>query len=351
MNIFSARTPAKPVGISGWGLYLPHRSLSNDDLVALGCPISADEIGLKTGVLNRHVADENDALSDLAARAAFGALKDAQRTIDEIDTIIVAGDNLDYGGVQLTSARVAQLLGRREVGCFDLKVGCPASPLAMHAGMALVASGLADRVLIVAAEVNTRPIDYTKVDASFFGDGAAAALLEPCAPDTGILAGLIGGTGDGAEILSIPAGGSREPLTCDGLAAGRNLLQMNGRAVFRFGVERFVKTLRELTSFLHLTPEDLDRVVPHQANGRITEAAMKQIGLPYERALSTIDRFGNTAGASLLMALADAIGSGVLRPGDLVGTTGFGGGLAWGGHIIRLNRPSDFLTSAKEYNP
>lgn len=118
-------------------------------------------------------------------------------------------------------------------------------------------------------------------------------------------------------MLTIPAGGSREPLTSEGLAAGRNMLHMNGRAVFRFGVERFVTTLRELTSFLRLTPEDLDRVVPHQANRRITEAAVEQIGLPYERALSTIDRFGNTAGASLLMALADAVGSSILGPGDL----------------------------------
>lgn len=336
------RTPSIPVGIRSFGYYLPDRCLTNADLVQLGSPVTPEWITQKTGICTRYVADEREAMSDLVIPAAKAALSWANLTGASLDALMVSGDLHDSGGVQLTSALVAQALGLSAIACFDLRAGCPSSILAIHQGCALVASGLAGRVLVGAAEVNSRDADFTDRTAIWFGDGAGAIILEPCAPGTGILATYVAGTGEGSEILTVPAGGSREPITPEGLAAGRHRLYMDGRAVFPFGVQRMVESIRVVTSYLGMSPNHLDWIVPHQANLRIIESAADQLSFPMARVYTNLDRVGNTAGASVLLALSEACVNGTIRPGDLVATVSFGGGLAWGAQVIRVNHAQDF---------
>ena len=343
----TSRVPAIAVGIRGFGRYLPARSLTNDDLVERGCPVTTDWIVQKTGIRRRHFADPDQAMSDLAIPAARAALSSSSIASDAVDSVIVAGDMHDAGGVQLTSALVANALGMDGVQVLDIRAGCPASVLALHHGTSLVASGLADRALVIAAEINTRDIDYTDRTSVWFGDGAAAVILERCHSGTGVLTSYTAGRGRGSDILIIPAGGSREPITPEALAGGRHRLQMDAHEVFKFAVERMVESLRIVMGRLGLSPSDLDWIVPHQANLRIVDAAMDAMKLPRTRAFTNIASIGNTAGPSALLALAEGIGGGTIRAGQLVGIVGFGGGLAWGAQVIRVNRASDFASTGR----
>lgn len=334
--------PRNPVGISSYGFYLPKNRLVNSDLIRLGCPVTDEWIVEKTGIKCRAIAEDDEAMSDLLLPAMKMALSGLKPNSEVIDAIIASGDLHDSGGVQLTSALVANHLNLNGSICIDLRVGCPSSVFALHNGLALIASGLAGRALIGAGEVNSRGADFTDRTSVWFGDGAGAVILESCAPDTGILASYIAGSGEGSEILIVPAGGSREPITNESLTNGRNRLFMDGKAVFPFAVEKMVKTIGLLTDSLQLSPSDLNWIIPHQANIRIIEAGMQKLNLPLEKAIINIDRYGNTAGASVLLTLSEAVLSGKVHSGDLVVTVGFGGGLAWGGQIIRINSFKDF---------
>jgi 3-oxoacyl-[acyl-carrier-protein] synthase-3 len=335
-------SPIIPVGIRGLGYYLPKSCLDNQKLIKLGSPVSIDWILEKTGIQSRYIADDSEAMSDLVIHAAKMALSSAYLTANHIEALIVSGDLHDSGGVQLTSTAVALGLGISDISCFDLRAGCPSSVMVLHLGTAFVASKMARRILVTAAEINTRGIDYTDRTSVWFGDGAGAAILEPCIHGTGILATYVSGTGEGSGILTVPAGGSREPLTSESLNLKRHHLQMDGKAVFPFAVKKMVESLERITNYLGLTPHNLDRIIPHQANLRIIEAAMKVLNLPIEKAYVNLERVGNTAGASVLLALAEAYSNRFIRPGDIIATVGFGGGLAWGAQLIRVNHPEDF---------
>lgn len=344
-NIISAaRGPVQPVGIRGFGYYVPERLLTNEDLAALGCPVTPDWIVKKTGISTRYVAEDSQAMSDLATPAAKKALENARLGPDDIDTFVVSGDYHDSGGVKSTSGIVSQNLGVKSTpACFDLRAGCPSSVLSVHQALAYIASGLSYRLLLSVAEINTRGVDYNDLAPIWFGDGAAAVILQRCSPGTGILATFAAGTGKNADILTIPAGGSREPTTVASLEAGRHHLFMDGKAVFPFAVEKLVTSLKEVTGFLGMDVSELDWIVPHQANRNIIKAGLEQLGIPISKAYLNLARYGNTAGPSALLALAEALNLGIIRPGQLVALVGFGGGLAWGAQVIRINYSSDFL--------
>jgi 3-oxoacyl-[acyl-carrier-protein] synthase-3 len=336
------KRPARPVGIRGLGAYLPVRRLENAELQQLGCPVTPEWILEKTGILARHVAADDEAMSDLAIPAIRNALEVAEVAVRQLDGLVVAGDFHDYGGVRLTSGVVADALGLHGRTCIDLRVGCPGSIFALHEGAALVGSGLAECLVVVAAEVSTRGADWTSRTAVWFGDGAAAAVLAPCRPGTGILWTVVAGDGHGAEILQVPAGGSREPTSPATVAQGRHVLHMDARAVFPWAVERFVETVGELTRGVGVPLDSVAAIVPHQANLRIIHAAMLDLGLPMDMAVVNVDHVGNTGSPATLLALHDGLASGRLHAGDLVVLVGFGGGLAWGGQLLRLNSPCDF---------
>lgn len=344
----AVHTPIRPVGIRSVGHYLPVRRLKNDDLEALGNSAHPEWIVQKTGIHARHVADDSEALSDLIIPAAKAALTAGGLEANDLDAVIVAGDNHDTGGVRLTSTTVAKALGLESVTVYDIRSGCPGSVLALHLGVSLVASGLAARTLVTAGEVNTRGMNWAARSAVWFGDGAGAVVVEPCRHGTGILATLAAGSGDRAEILEIPAGGSREPVTAEGLLAGRHQLHMDAPAVFPFAVEKFIACIEAVTAHVGLKPVDLDLVIPHQANLRIIEAAAQHLGLRSQQVFVNLDRVGNTGAASVLLALSEAVAARAVKPGDLVVTVGFGGGLAWGAQLIRYNGPDDFTSPAKE---
>ncbi len=327
-------TPRVAVGIRAIASHLPSRRLSNSDLVRLGCPTSAEQIERKTGIRVRHVAAEGERLSDLAVAASRCALAHLSPT--SVDAVILAGDNLDYGGVRLTSGVVASALAIENASTFDIKMGCPASVAALHLGVGLIAAGLAQRTLLAVGEVNTQGVNWQEIGSVWFGDAAAAALLEPCAqPDFGIIATGMAGTGNGAEVLQVPAGGSAEPTTQQTVANARHRLHHDAHAVFPFAVEAMVTTVRALLRHIGRGIADIDVVVPHQANLRVIEAAASALMLPMEKVALSLQERGNTAAPSVLLTLAEAVSLGRVTTGSLVLTVGFGGGLAWGGQIIR----------------
>ena len=339
--------PARPVGIRGLGAYLPTERLTNPDLQARGCPVSESWILEKTGIAGRHVAADGEAMSDLAIAAVRRAMCAARVGAEALDAVIVVGDNHDYGGVRTTSGVVAEALGIDAPACVDIRSGCPGSVIGLHVAAGLVSGGLARRVALCAAEISTRGIDWTARSSVWFGDGAASAIIEECQPGTGILGSFICGQGLGAEILQVPAGGSREPTTQASLSAGRHQLWMDARAVFPWAVEKFVETVHQLTTQHSVDLGQVRAIVPHQANLRIIEAAMARLDLPMSRAVVNLDRVGNTGCPATLLALHDAVQAQRVGPGDLVVTVGFGGGLAWGGQLIRLNQCDDFTVAGR----
>lgn len=336
----TAKSPAAAVGLRGFGHFLPGAPIDNAALEKLGCPGPPERIAMRSGVITRHVAAPEQAMSDLAIPAARRALDNAGLTPADIDALIVAGDFHDYGGVRSTSGVVAEALGLGKVLLLDLRAGCPAAILGLHIGTALVAGGLSQRVLVAAAEVNTRGAAPAVL--AWFGDGAGAVVLERCRPGTGILRTFAAGQGLGADILEVPAGGSREPLTEEGLQQGRNQLSMDARAVLAFAVPTVIESVTAVLSAENLTVDDLDHVVLHQASRRVIDGVTSELRLPASKMVSNLASTGNTAGASLLIALSEAIEHGRIAPGSLVLLCGFGGGLAWGAQLVRANAPTDF---------
>lgn len=336
-------TPNRPVVIRSLGHYLPSVRLSNADLVAGGCPATAEWIKSKTGIEARHIAAVGEAFSDLAIPACVAAL--GSMPPSTIDSVIAAGDFLDFGGVRLTSGRVASALGIEGASTFDLKMGCPASVAGLHQAISLVAAGLSRRTLLAVAELNTHGIDWHDRGSIWFGDAGAAAVLEPCLDARyGVLATTMAGTGDGADILQVPAGGSVEPTTSATVANKRHVLYHDARAVFPFALEALVSTTRTLLAHVGLNIDDLDLLVPHQANLRVIEAAALEFGLPMTRIALSLKDCGNTAAPSVLLTLSQAVAEGRVKAGDLVATVGFGGGLAWGGQLIRWPDPRAFAS-------
>src|SRR5205823_14231840 len=216
----------------------------------------------------------------------------------------------------------------------DLSAGCTGFMYAVAQGYGMVAAGLASHALVVGGDVLSRILDWSdRSTAVLFGDGAGAVVLERV-PAGGFLGFELGADGSGGPQLYLPAGGSRAPTTAESVAARQHFVQMNGREVFKFATRILVTSAAKLLDQCGLTPEDVDVYVPHQANLRIIEHAREKLGIPPERTVDNVDRFGNTSSGSIPLALADAAADGRLRKGQLVLMTGMGAGLTWGSSLI-----------------
>lgn len=323
-------------GIAGTGRAVPHRVLSNFDLEKM-VDTSDEWIVERTGIRERRIADQGTVTSDLAAEAGLKALDDAGITADELDLIIVATVTPDTVFPSCACA-VQGKIGAVNAAAFDISAGCTGFVYALSVACDLVSSGRYDTVLIIGAEVLSRIVDWQDRNTCvLFGDGAGAAVIKPCPPDQGIIKCVLRSDGTRGDMLLLPAGGSKMPASRETVESGLHCIQMKGNLVYRFAVKVMVEGALEVLDKAGLKEDDIDCVIPHQANQRLIDLAAERLGSP-EKVYSNIARFGNTSAASIPIALDEAAESGKVKDGDMVMLVGFGAGLTWGSAILRWNK-------------
>jgi len=314
---------------------VPERRVTNFDL-SKTVDTSDEWITERTGIKERRVAGEGETTASLAIEAGMAAIKDAGVDPGDIGLCIVATCTSEQP-IPPTSSFVQEGLGLR-CGAFDIDAACSGFVYALVAGASLVATGAGGPVLVIGAETLTRVVDPTdRSTVILFGDGAGAVVLVPSA-EVGLLAWDLGCDGSLTSLLGIPAGGSRQPVTPEALAAGDHWLKMDGREVFRRAVRVIVDSARVTLDRAALTADDIALFIPHQANSRIIDSAAAKLGLPPERTFVNIDRYGNTSAASVPIALAEAADAGRLQRGDVVLLSGFGAGMSWASALLRWDR-------------
>lgn len=316
--------------IEGLGACVPPRAVTNHEL-AQHLDTNDEWVRTRTGVEQRHVADPGTATADLATEAGARALKSAGG--GDVDTVIVATTTPDRV-CPSTGPEVASRLGMPKVAAFDVHSACAGFVYGLATGAGLIAAGAAERVLLIGAETMTRLIDPNdRTTAVLFGDGAGAVVLRRSTdPDEHGVVGPfdLGSDGDLSDLLAVDAGGSRRPACAESVAEGAHFLQMEGREVYRQAVHRMVESSLAVLDRAGLQVADVDRLVGHQANARILDAVADRLGVPAERRVVNVARYGNTSAASIPLALVDL----ELEPGQRVLLTAFGAGLTWGSTLV-----------------
>jgi len=314
------------------GAYAPPQVVTNADLAPQG--YDADWIVQRTGIQARRRAEDHIAASDLAYEAATRCLANASASAADLDLIVLATMTPD-SPIPSTACQLQRRLGC-SAAAMDVGAACAGFMYALVTGMQFVKTGAARRVLVVGTDVMTRAVNPTdKKTFPLFGDGAGAVLLGVGTEQQGLLAYSLGADGRGADLLSIPAGGSREPLTAEKLAAGRQYMQMEGRAVFKWAVNLLADSIREVVAAAGITMNDLSLVILHQANRRILDAAAENLGIAPDKLVINLDHYGNTSAGSIPLALAEVLSADRLHRGNYILLSGFGAGLAWGTAVLR----------------
>ena len=316
------------VGITGIGAYAPERVLTNADLERM-VDTSDEWIVTRTGIRERHIAEPDQAASDLALPAARQALEEAGVAAEDLDLLVVATATPDML-FPATAAILADELGAKRAAAYDLLAGCTGFVYALSQAYGAIATGLSGTALIVGTEALSKITNWQdRSTCILFGDGAGAAVLEPVS-EGGILGFELGADGSGGLDLCIPAGGSRTPVSADALEQELQFIKMRGQEVFRFATRVMVTSAEELLAECGAGVGDVDLYVPHQANKRIIDHAVKNLGLASERVFMNIDRYGNTSSASIPLCLAEARDQGLLDDGTRVLMSAVGAGLTWG---------------------
>jgi 3-oxoacyl-[acyl-carrier-protein] synthase-3 len=316
--------------IAGVGHYVPDRVVSNAYFEKV-LETSDQWIVTRTGMKERRYAAPEQASSDLATEAARHALERAGLKATSIDCWIVATVSPDFH-FPATACIVASNLGSVGKAAFDIEIACSGFIYGLPLAASLIRAGVFRRVMVIGVETLSRILNQgDRNTAILFGDGAGAAIFERTTPARdSFLSCSLGTDGTNPTLLYQPAGGSREPLTVDGLERHRDKVVMAGREIYKYAVNKMVETSRSALSQAHLTVADVNWMIPHQANLRIIEAAAKRLKIGRERIVINIDRYGNTSSASIPIALSETLERNELKDGDLVLFTGFGGGLSWG---------------------
>ena len=320
------------VSITGIGSYAPERVMTNDELAEM-VDTSDEWIVERTGIRERRVAAPEEALSDLAMPAANDALEQAHLDPADLDLIVVATVTPDMP-FPSTGALVADRLGAKEAAAYDLSAGCTGFVYALVQAHGMLAGGLVDKALVVGGDVLSRIVDWEdRSTCVLFGDGAGAVVLERV-EEGGFLGFELGADGSGGPELYMPGGGSRVPASVESVTGRQHYAKMNGREVFKFATRVLVDSAAKVLDECDVPVEEVDVYVPHQANVRIIDHARRKLGIPEERTVVNVDRFGNTSSGSIPLALGDAEADGRLQPGELVLMTGMGAGLTWGSALI-----------------
>jgi 3-oxoacyl-[acyl-carrier-protein] synthase-3 len=320
------------VQILATGSYAPPEIVTNADLGRFG--YDPEWIVQRTGIRERRRAAADVASSDLGYEAATRCLANAGLGIADVDLIILATMTPD-SPTPSTACQMQRRLGG-QAAAFDVSAACAGFMYALVTGMQFIKTGCAQRVLVVGTDVMTRAVNPADVKTfPLFGDGAGAVLLGAGSDDQGFLSYSLGADGSRTNLLHTPGGGSREPLTPELILAGRQYMQMEGRAVFKWAVNLLADSVRDALAQAGLTAGDLAHVVLHQANRRILDAAADALGIPGEKVAVNLDRYGNTSAGSIPLVLDELSAAGRLRRGDHVLISGFGAGLAWGTGVFR----------------
>lgn len=340
------------IEIIATGKGIPSRRVTNDDL-ATQLDTSDEWIRSHTGIGSRHIADDSVATSDLALEASKHALEmllekdpslggSMEAAAQSLDLIVVATASGDYFGFPATACVVQDKLGATKAGAMDVGAGCTGFIYALDAAAGMLSIGKnKKRALVLGAEILTRITDWSdRGSAVLFGDGAGAVILEKTdAPSSGpgkrgLFYSILGAEGSGAEHLIMERGGTRKPYVKGETIDVPPHIFMNGRAVYNFAVRVITDTIEKLLKAEGLTIDDVSRIVPHQANARIVQAAAKRLGIPEEKFFLNIEEYANTSSASVPIALDELNRSGKIQKGDLIMTLGFGAGLTYGGNLI-----------------
>jgi len=324
-------TRAKIIGV---GAYAPKRVLTNADLEKM-VATSDEWIVQRSGIRERHIADESEATSDLAVRAAQEALENANLVPEDIDFIVVGTTTADMQ-FPSTANFVQQRLGCRRIGSMDVWAACTGSIYSLAVGSQFVQTGKYRRVLCIGAETLSRITDYTdRGTCVLLADAAGAAILEASEDGSGVIDADLYSDTQHWELLYMPGGGSRRPASHETVDARLHYAKMKGSELFKIAVRMFVDCTSTILARHGYTVADVDLFIPHQANLRIIEAAAKRLAMPMDRVYVNVDRYGNTGAASVYVALAEAVSAGRVKRGDLVLMAAFGGGVTWGSALLR----------------
>jgi 3-oxoacyl-[acyl-carrier-protein] synthase-3 len=320
--------------IIGTGSYVPEKILSNADLERL-VDTNDEWIVTRTGIRQRRIAAPEQSTSDLAAEAANAAMQNAGVTPEELDMIIVATVTPDMF-FPSTACFVQTKIGAKNAVCFDVSAACSGFLFALETARQFIASGARRTVLVIGAEKLSTIVDWSDRNTCvLFGDGAGAAILRHKPGARGVIHTHMGSDGKQSEILYIPGGACRTPVTAENAALRLNTIKMNGKETYKQAVIAMLDAGNRVLEAGGIRAEELACIIPHQANARIIEAIADRMHLPLERFLINLDRFGNTSAAAVAIALDEANRSGRMKEGEYVLLVVFGGGLTWAGSLIQ----------------
>ncbi len=331
-KILEARIHA---GIVGTGKYMPSKVLTNADLEKM-MDTNDEWITSRVGIKERRVAAPEETTSSMGAQAARAALAEANTSAEELDLIITATITPDVPW-PATACFIQRELGAAHAACFDIEAACTGFIYALSLARNFIVTGMYRTVLVVASEVLTRITDWQdRNTAVLFGDAAGAAVLKAVDPPAGIIATYLAADGSKGDLLEMPGGGSRFPPTHESVDQRLHFIKMRGNEVFKFAGRAMARANAQVLAKAGLSIEQVDLLIPHQANMRIIEAAARLSHLPMERVYLNLARYGNTSAATTAVALDEARREGRIRAGQLCLLVAFGGGFTWGSCLLRL---------------
>lgn len=326
--------------IVGWGMQVPDKVITNQDLEQI-VDTTDDWIRDRTGIEERHVAaDPRETSATLGAAAARKALEVADVHASRVNLIICATSSPEYT-FPSTGSIIQDLIGADNAGAFDLSAACSGFVYALSLARGMILAGDAEYILVIGTETLSRVVDWTdRGTCVLFGDGAGAVLVAASDVPGGVLAVELGSDGSGGDTLILPAGGSAMPASLETVSSGNHYIKMDGKAVFRFATKVMAEATQKVVARAGLTLDEVDLVVPHQANIRIIQnSVLRQLKIPADKVFINLQKYGNTSTASIPIALCEAIEEGKVKPGDKLVFVGFGAGLTWAACALEWSVP------------
>jgi 3-oxoacyl-[acyl-carrier-protein] synthase-3 len=321
--------------ITAWGAYVPENIVTNFDLEKT-LDTSNEWIVQRTGILERRIAGPDETTATLATNAGRAALARAGLSARDLDLIIVATSTPDHLTPPVSS-QVQHMLGATSVPAFVLVTGCTGFVYALATAQQFIASGTFKTILVIGAELLSRHIDWQdRSTCVLFGDAAGASVVEASPVPGGVLAFELGSDGSRAQHIVAPAAGTAEPVSERTFADRRQFIRMNGREVFKFATRVIAESSHRVMARANMTLEEIDWIIPHQANLRIIQSAARGMGIPTDRFYVNIHKYANTSAASIPLAICEGLDSGQIKPDDTLLAVSFGAGLTWAAAIIQL---------------
>lgn len=333
--------------ITGWGTSIPEAVLTNADISKM-VDTTDEWIRDRTGIRERRIANEDQFPSTLGVEACIKALQVANLAPTEIDLIICTSSSPEYLWPP-TACLIQDQIGATKAGAFDLQAVCTGFIYATNMAAQAIRSGSIKNALVVGTETLSRFVNWKdRSTCILFGDGAGAFVLQASEKPGGILSAVMRSDGSGADSLILKGGGSRYPASESTIAENKHFVEMDGKAVFRFATRVMGYAAKEALDLAGMTTDDVDWIVPHQANYRIIETAAKYLKMPLDKFVINVDRYGNTSTASIPIATVEAVEKGMIKKGDKIVLVGFGGGLTWGALVAEWTGP---IPSKKHVHP